>query len=411
MFTSKTTVKSNPFYFVKSSLAVAVFCALIAPTSQSAFATKPVVNPLNNNQQLITTSRILRPKIQLAILLDTSNSMDGLIDQTRNQLWQVVNEFSTANKNGMTPILEVALFEYGNDANPRSQGYIRKLNHFTRELDKVSEGLFSLTTNGGNEFCGFAIKTAVNSLQWSKSDDDIKTIFIAGNEPFTQGPVNYADALKLANQYGISVNTIHAGDHQAGIQSGWQSGALLAGGDYMSIDSNQKIVHIQAPQDKKIAELNAKLNQTYIPYGKEGRLKKQRQMEQDVQSNKISAGLMAKRAKAKSTSFYNNSMWDLVDAMEEGEIDSDKLVSMKDSALPEPMRGMSAKEKKDYVLGKAEQRTKLKQEILSLSRSRDKFVAEAKREKVAAAPSMSDALTKAIKKQAKDKSFKFVAEE
>ena len=34
------------------------------------------------------------PVVQLAILLDTSNSMDGLIDQARSQLWKVVNEFS-----------------------------------------------------------------------------------------------------------------------------------------------------------------------------------------------------------------------------------------------------------------------------------------------------------------------------
>lgn len=32
------------------------------------------------------------PVIQLALLLDTSNSMDGLIDQARSRLWQIVNE-------------------------------------------------------------------------------------------------------------------------------------------------------------------------------------------------------------------------------------------------------------------------------------------------------------------------------
>ena len=31
--------------------------------------------------------------IQIALLLDTSNSMDGLIDQAKSQLWSVVNEF------------------------------------------------------------------------------------------------------------------------------------------------------------------------------------------------------------------------------------------------------------------------------------------------------------------------------
>jgi hypothetical protein len=46
------------------------------------------------------------------------------------------------------------------------------LNDFTRELDQVSEGLFSLTTNGCNEYCGYAIKTATNDLQWSHNNTD-----------------------------------------------------------------------------------------------------------------------------------------------------------------------------------------------------------------------------------------------
>ena len=43
------------------------------------------------------------PKIQLAILLDTSSSMSGLINQSRNQLWQVVNEFSLTRKMASLP--------------------------------------------------------------------------------------------------------------------------------------------------------------------------------------------------------------------------------------------------------------------------------------------------------------------
>jgi len=68
-----------------------------------------------------------KPKIQLAILLDTSSSMNGLLDQTRNQLWQIVNEFSKAEQNGLKPTLEVAVYEYGNNRLSASNGYIRKV--------------------------------------------------------------------------------------------------------------------------------------------------------------------------------------------------------------------------------------------------------------------------------------------
>jgi hypothetical protein len=345
------------------------------------------------------------PRIQLAILLDTSNSMDGLIDQTRNQLWQIVNEFSSAKKNGITPTLEIALFEYGNDNLSANSGYIRMLNGFTRELDQVSEGLFSLTTNGGSEYCGYVIRDAVNKLQWSRSDADIKAIFIAGNESFAQGPVNYRQVAKLAHQRGITINTIHAGGHQAGIRDNWESGALLADGSYMSIDADQQIVHIAAPQDQRIAELNAQLNTTYIPYGQEGSGKLQRQMEQDAQSSRISAGLLAKRAKSKSSSFYSNSSWDLVDALEQGELEEGDIAQIEDGQLPKPMQGLSDREKVAYVKAKAKERDGIKKEIEELSRSRTAYVAKVKREQLAAAPSMGDALSRAIKAETAKKNF------
>jgi len=397
--------KSCPKIFnpsVAFSLAVALSISGQTMANQKPHQPTPI-----DKRHIISPKPIEPPKIQLAILLDTSGSMDGLIDQTRNQLWQVVNEFTSAKRNGITPTLEVALFEYGNDGNSRDTGFVRMLNNFTGELDKVSEGLFSLTTNGGSEYCGFAIKTAIRSLNWSHSNRDIKTIFIAGNEPFTQGPVNYREALRLASQQGIAVNTIHAGDHQVGIDTGWQNGAKLAGGDYMSIDANQRTVHVIAPQDQRIAELNQQLNKTYVPYGKHGQEKSRRQLAQDQQSQKISAGLMAKRARSKSSSYYRNNSWDLVDAMKDGDIAEEDLGKLKEADLPEPMKKMDNKQKKAYVLKKAEKRKKINEEIKSLSKERKIYVAEKKRKLVANAPSMSDALTKAIKKQAKKKDYQF----
>ena len=40
------------------------------------------------------------PLIQMAILLDTSGSMSGLIEQAKTQLWTIVNEFATARRQG-----------------------------------------------------------------------------------------------------------------------------------------------------------------------------------------------------------------------------------------------------------------------------------------------------------------------
>ena len=54
-------------------------------------------------------------KIQVALLLDTSNSMDGLIDQAKSRLWNIVNTLTTLKYNGQAPQVEIALYEYGNN--------------------------------------------------------------------------------------------------------------------------------------------------------------------------------------------------------------------------------------------------------------------------------------------------------
>ena len=346
-----------------------------------------------------------KPKIQLAILLDTSSSMDGLIDQARNQLWQVVNEFSKAEQNGIKPTLEVAVYEYGNSALSANNGYIRQVSALTGELDQVSEALFSLTTNGGEEYCGYVIKTAVAELAWSKSEGDIKAIFIAGNEPFTQGPVPFKSAIQFAKQKGITINTIHAGNKQQGANSGWKDGALLAGGEYMSIDHNHKIAHINAPQDKNIAALNEKLNKTYVPYGQKGEEKSRRQLEQDKKTQALSPALLSKRAKAKSTSMYDNSSWDLVDALTSGKV---KVENLTESELPENLRKMSKHDRKKYVEEKVEERIKIKNKISRLSAERSNYVTQKRKE--AAKPgvaTMNDAVTSAIQKQGVAKNYKF----
>src|ERR1044071_1051092 len=51
-------------------------------------------------------------KIQVAILLDVSNSMDGLIEQAKAQLWNMVTTLGRTTCNDQTvPQVEVALYE------------------------------------------------------------------------------------------------------------------------------------------------------------------------------------------------------------------------------------------------------------------------------------------------------------
>ena len=387
-------------------LFITIVTVLIYPKVNQSLANQQTINAQTNIENTVLHVSEDIPRIQLAILLDTSNSMDGLIDQAKNQLWQVVNEFSLSKKNGITPRLEVAVYEYGNDNLSSENGYIRLVTPLTTELDQVSEALFSLSTNGGSEYCGYVIDTAVRQLSWSISDNDIRTIFIAGNEPFTQGPVVYSDAITAAQEKRISVNTIHAGDYNEGSVSGWKDGAILAGGDYMSINHNHQIVHVIAPQDQRIAELNSLLNNTYVPYGAFGKIKHERQLAEDKKSLEISEGLMAKRAESKASKLYNNRSWDLVDAVKE---ESVEIESIPADELPEEMQSMKSEERKAYVSEKAREREQIQNEIASLSRQRKTWVAQ--QPSTPDADTLDEAIISVVRKQARSKSYEFVKEE
>ncbi len=347
-----------------------------------------------------------KPKIQLAILLDTSNSMDGLIAQAKAHLWTVVNEFATAKRGGVQPTLQVALYEYGKSSLPGGEGHLRQILPLTDDLDRVSKELFDLKTNGGNEFCGWVINDAVSGLQWSKDNRDLKAIFIAGNEPFTQGKVNYVTSCKGAIAKSILVNTIHCGSYDEGVRGKWKAGADLADGSYINIDQNKAIVRISAPQDKKIAELNAQLNGTYVPYGAKGAARAEEQKRQDSNAKTMAPSAVAQRAQAKSSSFYKNSGWDLVDAVKENKVD---LKKVKKDALPKVMQNMTHDERKAYVEKQQKQRATIQAEITKLGEARKTHVAAEMKKRVGnnKEKSLDDAMVEALKKQAKKKNFTF----
>ena len=259
-----------------------------------------------------------QPKIQIAILLDTSSSMDGLINQTRAQLWRIVNTFATAKRHGKSPRLEIALYQYGNNGLSRESGFIQRMVPLTTDLDQVSEALFKLTTNGGDEYCGQVIHQALGQLEWSKNRGDLKLVYIAGNEPFTQGPVNYKAAVKDAISSGVVVNTIHAGSEREGIDGKWKDAAMLADGNFIAIDQNRAVAQVDAPMDQEIARLNEALNATYVGYGSEGGRAKERQVAQDKNASGMSPASLATRAASKSSGFYDNSGWDSGRREEEG---------------------------------------------------------------------------------------------
>jgi hypothetical protein len=318
------------------------------------------------------------PRVQVALLLDTSNSMDGLINQARTQLWRIVNEFANLKLAGKTPALEVALYEYGNDGLPAAEGFIRLVVPFTSDLDKISEALFALKTYGGQEFCGRVIDCATRQLTWSTGPRDLRAIFIAGNEPFTQGDFDYRKACQAAAAKAVTVSTIFCGPREEGIQTSWEQGAKLADGSYLNIDQNQVAVDLPAPQDKDLAKLSEELNRTYLAYG-DAKARKEaasRQVAQDANAAQSAVSSAASRAGFKASNLYRNAGWDLIDAVQEGKVKLDDLTV---EQLPEELQKLPPADRKTLVEKKMQERQAIQTKIQTLSADRNTYLAGQRR--------------------------------
>jgi hypothetical protein len=279
--------------------------------------------------------------------------------------------------------------------------WIRQITSFTADLDFISEKLFELTTYGGSEYCGAVIHDANQKLEWSQREDDLKLIFIAGNEIFDQGRFNDRDASRESVGKGIAINTIFCGDYEQGIRELWKEGSALGQGKYINIDHNQQVTYIETPYDRDLEELNRKLNETYIYYGTQGATRKENQVRQDKNARSYSGANAAERTVSKSSTYYNNSEWDLVDAYEDQGGSLDEVILLEET-LPAELKGKSSREIEAYVLEQKKKRDAIKQEVLEINQKRTDYISK---QSGGGENTLDQAIKQVVEALAKDKGY------
>lgn len=406
------------------------------------------------------------PVVQIALLLDTSNSMDGLIGQAKAALWAIVNDLSDARaEDGAVSQIQIALYEYGNSGIARDDGFVRLRTSFTTDLDLVSEQLFGLRTNGGSEFCGRAIDTAVRELSWwiGAGEDElplgpvqgndveadkpgldeaaldavesgiekagkvsggivhcpmsmervegqvVRMIVIAGNEPFFQGMTAYQEAIASARDLGIRVSTVHCGPRAEGVQGRWEDGARLGNGLYAHIDQNQSVAEPPTPFDDVLGSLTAEQNATYLPYNTtSAALGLSRQMAADSANSSVQQ--LGGRAESKIGFNYVNSHWDIVDAVMRGEA---KLSEIPEDKLPEILAEKSGPERRLHIEELWEQRQQINEQLAEVLADRSEFIDEWREDQLAqgAPPTFDQVIVQGIREQVQGSGFTYLSEQ
>jgi len=372
-----------------------VIISLICCIAITAFFVPPPIKQQSN------TKAVAGAKIQAAILLDVSGSMNGLIEQAKAQLWTMVSTMGRVQCNGVTPQIEIALYEYGRPGNGMANGYIKQISGFTSDLDRLSQKLFSLSIEGGDEYCGQVIYASLKELKWDTTATNYKVIFIAGNEDFLQGNTHYTRACTAAKNKGVIVNTIYCGDKMQGIREHWNLAGECGNGSFTNINQNATIDDIPTPFDSVLISLNDKLNGTYMPYGSAGAasISQQREVDKINFAMNKSAGL--KRAKVKSSAgLYKNDSWDLVDGYANNLASVDKLDR---KSLPDSLQAKSTEAIKEIITKQSTQRSAVQQQMANFNAKRDAYIIaeKAKNVKGKNTETLETVIEKIIREQAK----------
>jgi len=386
---TRSSLRRSHTMKIHRTASLLVFLLLfLPPATQAASRNAPVV---------LADSR----PVDLVICLDTSGSMEELLDSARARVWDIVNEFARMRP---TPYLRVGLLSYGSD-DPATEedGWITLHSDLTDDLDAIYAELMALRTSGSVEHVGRVLDVAVREMDWSPAWDGLRLVFVAGNESADQGmeEVDFRDVALDAGDKDILINALYAGNREQGVGENWHEVAQHGHGNFSAIDVQRGIAQISTPHDERLLRLNASLNDTYLAYGERGADGLANQLAQDNNASRLGVQSCSSRIVAKGSALYTNASWDLVDAMVKEDF---SLASLRTQDLPEEMQGMDQQQRLSYVEAKRAQREDVQQQIQELSDKREAFLVQAKKDELGA-QGLDDAIRQAIREQAKAKGF------
>ena len=354
--------------FAATAVTITVF-----PTVQHALATPiqspPVINPTD-----ILPVANEHPKIEVVFVLDTTGSMSGLIDAAKEKIWSIASTMASAQT---APDIKMGLVAYRD----RGDAYITQNVTLSNDLDSMYAQLMDFEADGGGdtpESVNQALYDAVHNMGWSRDQKTYKVIFLVGDAPAHmdyQDDIKYPETMAIAQQKGIIINAIQAGQDTA-TTANWQRVASLGNGNYFQVEQTGNAVAIATPFDKKLAQLSAKLDDTRLYYGNgEEKTKQARKVAAATKLHKeASDESRARRATFNAAPSGKSNFLgegELVDAISSGRVE---LSNIANKDLPASIQAMTPEKQETIIREKAKERDQLQQEITILAEQRDYYL-------------------------------------
>jgi hypothetical protein len=352
--------------------------------------------------QAVATVTTGKPVVEVAFVLDTTGSMGPLIESAKRKIWSIATSIVDANPDAEIRMGLVAYRDIGDD-------YVTKTYQLTTDIQDLYANLLELRAAGGGDWpesVNEALHVGITKLSWTQGSEICRIVFLVGDAPphmdYAQD-VKYPEVLRIARERDIVVNAVQAGGARD-TERVWREIAQMGRGRYIPIPQDGgHLVVIETPYDTEIIELQGHINGTVIPYGP-------RQQRGDVENKTRQvaaapkptasdmAGYMARNA-ARTSGEAITGAGDLVADVKAGR---QKLASVKDDELPEPVRAMNAAEREAFLDKQMTERKALNERMAGLVKQRDAYVREqAKNGPTRTADSFDRAVEETLKVQIK----------
>jgi hypothetical protein len=214
-----------------------------------------------------------REVIDVVFCLDLSGSTNGLIDDVRERIWEVVNQ---VNSYRPAPEFRIGVVGFSRPSFGAKSGYVKILQDLTGDFDLLNNELYKLkpSIEKGDQLVGQALKVSIKNMNWSGESGSLKVIYLVGNGMVNMGYNNdYRDACELAVKNKIIINTLYCRTRNNADKElpGWREIARLAGGEQFDIRIHKRTPLVLTSNDlTEFRELAAAFSSTYLYYGKFG---------------------------------------------------------------------------------------------------------------------------------------------
>lgn len=319
-----------------------------------------------------------RDTLEMVFVLDTTGSMGGLIEGAKQRIWGIINEVMQKPSKPRVRVGLVAYRDIGDE-------YVTKVLPVTEDLDKAYTMLMSYRAEGGGdepENVRKALAEGVKNAGWAPAKSGLaQIVFLVGDAPphdYVQEPDVLATTLTAVKKNMI-VNTIQCGV-SGSTREIWQTIAARGEGKYFAIAQDGGVEAIATPYDAKLAELAAKVGQTYLTYGSRKVQELNISARQVAELTIVDGASMGAQADRAVNKAVNSFQYD-GDIVQDVENEKVKVEDVKEEDLPAELKKLPPAERKKEIDKRIAERVKIRAEILELSKKREVFLADERKKR------------------------------